>query len=131
MDPTSFTKAVLIHAAYQGAGAVCGGIAGDDGKPLPLDPTVQDAGLQKKGVLLYELAKIQYHAILRAFHDQSGVWPDPKVPAGAALDLPALLAKGIGLLGQLPKDASIGTILDLVTKLTGNVAAAKPGQELR
>ena len=40
MDPTTFNKAVLIHAAYQGAGAVCGGIAGDDGKPLPLDPTV-------------------------------------------------------------------------------------------
>ena len=131
MDPTALAKALLIQAAYQGAAAVCGGIAGDDGKPLPLDPAVQDPGFQKKGVLIYELAKIQYHAILRAFHDKSGIWPDPKLPPAASLDLPALLAKGIGLLGQLPKDASIGAIVDLIAKLAGGLAKPQPGQELK
>jgi len=126
MDPTSLAKALLIHAAYEGAAAVCAGIGGE----LPLDPTVQDAGLQKKGVLLYELAKIQYHAILRAFHDKSGIWPDPKLPTGPTVDLPALLAKGVGLLGQLPKDASVGGIIDLVSKLAGG-SPAQPGQELK
>jgi hypothetical protein len=91
-------KAILLHAAYQGAAAVCAGVAGKDG-PLPLDPTIQDAGLRDKGLLVYELAKVQYHALLRAFHDQSGVWPDPRV--ASTFDVPALLDQALKLLPQL------------------------------
>ena len=64
MDAHSLLKALLINAAYEGAGAVCGPLQVDDGKPLPIDPLVQDVGLQKKGVLVYEEAKIQYNALL-------------------------------------------------------------------
>jgi hypothetical protein len=110
----SLIKAILMHAAYQGASAVCGGIGQHDGKPLPLDPQVQDAGLQQKGVLVYELAKIQYHALHRALHDQSGVWPDPQV---SLIDLPALLSQGIDLLGKLPKEGTLGTILELIGRI--------------
>ena len=138
MDATSLVKALLINAAYEGAIAVCGPIQSDDGKPLPIDPLIQDVGLQKKGVLVYEVAKIQYNALLRAFHDHSGVWPDPKVPGdaspgGLSLNLPALVSQAIGLLAKLPTETPIGTIgqvLDLVSRL-GAVLPKQPGQELK
>lgn len=134
MDPTSLIKALLINAAYEGAGAVCGPLQTDDGKPLPIDPLVQDAGLQKKGVLVYEEAKIQYNALLRAFHDKSGIWPDPKVPADAstALDWPALITQAIALLGKLPRSTPIGTIGQFLDLLSIPAAApTQPGQELK
>ena len=57
-------KAQLIHAAYVGACAVCEPlISNPDGTQLKLDPLIQDVGLQQKGVLVYEEAKVQYHAM--------------------------------------------------------------------
>jgi hypothetical protein len=54
-----FVKALLIAAAYQGAAAVCEP-AGEPGASatggLPIDPLIQDAGLQNKGVMVYEEA---------------------------------------------------------------------------
>jgi hypothetical protein len=138
MDPTSLLKALLINAAYEGAVAVCGPLQVDEGKPLPIDPLIQDVGLQKKGVLVYEEAKVQYNALLRAFQDHSGVWPDPKVPADASVgsagpSWPALLSQGVGLLSKLPRETPIGTIgqvLDLIPKL-GTDLPKQPGQELK
>lgn len=73
-------KALLINAAYTGAVATCGSIEKtSSGHEITIDPTFGDAGVQAKGVMVYEQAKIQYHALLRAFHDKTGVWPDPKV----------------------------------------------------
>ena len=84
MDPVALLKALLIHAAYEGACAVCEPlIQNPDGKPIPIDPLIQDVGLQQKGVLVYEEAKVQYAAILRAFADKTGIWPDPVLPAGS------------------------------------------------
>lgn len=132
-------KALLINAAYEGAIAVCGPLQTDDGKPLTIDPLIQDVGLQKKGVLVYEEAKVQYNALLRAFEDHTGVWPDPKGPAGASAaggagsGLPALLAEGAGLLTKLPRETPIGTIgqlLDLIAKF-GAALPKQPGQELK
>jgi len=85
MDPVALLKALLIHAAYEGACAVCEPLLQNpDGKPIPIDPLIQDVGLQQKGVLVYEEAKVQYAAILRAFQDKTGIWPDPQLPAPSA-----------------------------------------------
>jgi hypothetical protein len=60
---------------------VCGPLTDADGAKVAIDPLVQDVALRKKGVLVYEEAKVQYAALLRAFEDKSGIWPDPKLPA--------------------------------------------------
>jgi hypothetical protein len=138
MDPVALLKALLINAAYQGASAVCTPLSADDGKPLGIDPLLQDVGLQKKGLLVYEEAKVQYSALLRAFHDHTGIWPDPKVSAATAagsVNLPGLVSQITGLLGKLPRETPIGTlgqVLDLLTKLGSGVLSvpSQPGQEL-
>jgi hypothetical protein len=72
MDPVSLLKALLIHAAYEGACAVCEPlISNPDGKQVAIDPLIQDVPLQQKGLLVYEEAKVQYAAILRV-HGRSG-----------------------------------------------------------
>lgn len=132
MDAPAFVKAILINAAYQGASAVCGPLQTDDGESLPIDPLLQDAGLQKKGLLVYEQAKVQYNALLRAFHDKTGIWPDPKVAADSGAGWTGIVSQAIGLLGQLPRDTPIGTIgqiLDLISIPRGT--AQQPGQELK
>ncbi|MBL8792906.1 MAG: hypothetical protein JNM56_03305 [Planctomycetia bacterium] len=134
MNAVALLKALLINAAYQGSTAVCAPLQVADGKPLPIDPFIQDAGLQKKGVLVYEEAKVQYHAILRAFHDQTGIWPDPKVASesGVAPSIPGLLAQAAGALARLPRETPVGTIgqlLDLLSKFNSE-APRQPGQEL-
>ncbi len=118
MDPSTLLKALLIHAAYQGATAVCEPlIQNPDGKPIPIDPLIQDVGLQQKGVLVYEEAKVQYAAILRAFQDKTGIWPDPQLP-------PATVTSG-----------STGSIVPGVLKAVSDVVSAAvptkpPGAEL-
>ena len=82
MDP-SIVKAMLLLAAYEGAVAVCGPLTDADGAKIEPDPLIQDAGLRKKGLCVYEEAKVQYAALVRAFEDKSGIWPDPNVPAKA------------------------------------------------
>jgi hypothetical protein len=77
---TQELKAILIHAAYTGAVAVCEPLIAEPGPvggTIPIDPLIQDTGLRAKGVLVYEEAKVQYAAILRALADQTGIWPDP------------------------------------------------------
>ena|SRR5437016_528509 len=99
MDPVALLKALLIHAAYEGACAVCEPLINNpDGTQVQIDPLIQDTGLKQKGLLVYEEAKVQYAAILRAFADKSGIWPDPVVaakpasgastPAGPAVKIP-------------------------------------------
>lgn len=136
MDTAALLKAILINAAYQGSAAVCQPLQIADGKPLPIDPLIQDAGLQKKGVLVYEEAKVQYNALLRAFHDRSGIWPDPQVASdattGGGFSWPALLSQVLGLLSRLPRETPIGTLgqlLDLLAKFQPD-APRQPGQEL-
>lgn len=134
MNAVALLKALLINAAYQGSTAVCAPLQVADGKPLPIDPLIQDAGLQKKGVLVYEEAKVQYHAILRAFHDQTGIWPDPKVASepGVAPSVSGLLGQAAGALARLPRETPVGTIgqlLDLLSKFNSE-APRQPGQEL-
>jgi hypothetical protein len=131
-----FIKALLINAAYQGASAVCEPI-GEPGASatgaatggLPIDPLIQDAGLQNKGVMVYEEAKIQYAAIIRAFEDQTGVWPDPKVtepqtsPAGPSAPPIVNVASLAGQLASavsaaLPANQTLASVADLVKVLT-------------
>jgi hypothetical protein len=83
-------KALLIHAAYTGAVAVCEPlIANPDGTTVQIDPLIKDIGLQQKDLLVYEVAKIHYAAILRAFADKTGIWPDPPTaPSGTGPSLP-------------------------------------------
>jgi hypothetical protein len=80
MTDIACLKAQLILAAYTGAAAVCEPLINEPGAPtpIPIDPLIQDAGLQAKGTLVYEEAKVQYAALLRAFQDETGIWPDPK-----------------------------------------------------
>ena len=92
MNPTGLIKALLIQAAYQGATAVCEPLTDADGAKLAIDPLIQDVALRKKGVLVYEEAKVQYAALLRAFEDQSGVWPNPKVQSGGPTPASAVKA---------------------------------------
>ncbi|HLJ96808.1 MAG TPA: hypothetical protein VKU02_26780 [Gemmataceae bacterium] len=72
-------KAILLNAAYEGAVAVLGPITDADGAKITPDPLIQDAGLRKKGLCVYEEAKVQYAALVRAFEDKTGIWPDPQV----------------------------------------------------
>ena len=114
MDPVALLKALLIHAAYEGACAVCEPlIQNPDGKPIPIDPLIQDVGLQQKGVLVYEEAKVQYAAILRAFQDKTGIWPDPQLPAPSAA--PATTA---------------GSVIKAVGDVVSAVVPKPPGSEL-
>src|SRR5713101_1909130 len=80
------TKALLIHAAYTGAVAVCEPlITNPDGTQVQIDPLIKDIGLQQKDLLVYEVAKIHYAAILRAFHDKTGIWADPILPTSPSV----------------------------------------------
>src|SRR5260370_39625618 len=96
MDPVALLKALLIHAAYEGACAVCEPlISNPDGTQVQIDPLIQDSGLKQKGLLVYEEAKVQYAAILRAFSDKTGIWSDPvgtAQPASGAATPPAAAA---------------------------------------
>jgi hypothetical protein len=132
MDNVALIKALLINAAATNATAVCENTAGGG---VPIDPLIQDTNLQGKGVMVYEEAKIQYAALLRAFHDKTGIWPDPKVAtdaAGAPAGIGGLLPQLLSLLGKVPIDTpitSIGSLIDLLTRI-GSAAPKKPGQEL-
>jgi hypothetical protein len=84
MDPNTI-KAILLLAAYEGAVAVCGPLTEAGGAKIEPDPLIQDAGLRKKGLCVYEEAKVQYAALVRAFEDKTGIWPDPKVNSVHAL----------------------------------------------
>jgi hypothetical protein len=135
MDPQALIKALLINAAYEGAIAVCAPLnQEDDGTPIKIDPLIQDAGLQKKGVLVYEEAKVQYNALLRAFQDKTGVWPDPQVSAAApaAPNVANLAGVLASVLKGLPPTSPIGTVGQLLALLSqaGASVPAMPGQEL-
>ena len=137
MNPVSLIKALLINAACQNATAVCANTAGTE---PAIDPLIQDTNLQGKGVMVYEEAKIQYAALLRAFQDQTGVWPDPQIPAGAGSGPTTALANianaATQVLSALPAStnlASVGGLLQAVSALvkTGNGApVAAPGSEI-
>lgn len=114
MSDTALIKAILINAAYQGASAVCGPLVhGTDGKEIALDPLVQDANLQSKGLLVYEEAKIQYAALLRAFQDKTGIWPDPSVPG---LDLAGIVAQ-LPTLAKTLSGANLAQLAPLASQL--------------
>src|SRR5438132_14418901 len=96
MDPVALLKALLIHAAYEGACAVCEPlIHNPDGTQVQIDPLIQDVGLKQKGLLVYEEAKVQYAAILRAFGDKTGIWPDPVLAAPKAADVVTKAAQAL------------------------------------
>src|ERR1700758_2969366 len=83
-------KAQLILAAYTGAVAVCEPlISNPDGTQVQIDPLIKDIGLKQKDLLVYEVAKIHYAAILRAFADKTGIWPDPVLPGAPHTGQPA------------------------------------------
>jgi len=137
MNETSLIKALLINAACQNATAVCANTAGSE---PPIDPLIQDTNLQGKGVMVYEEAKIQYAALLRAFQDQTGVWPDPQIAAGVQSGGSGALANiasaATQVLSALPAStnlASVGGLLQAISALvkTGNGApVAAPGSEI-
>ena len=136
MPAPELIKALLINAAATNAAAVCQNTTGGG---VPIDPLIQDTSLQGKGVMVYEECKIQYAALLRAFHDRTGIWPDPKVsetPAAPGLgvaNLAAFLPQVLAVLGKLPRElplpATLGGVLDLLGKL-GTDAPKQPGAEL-
>jgi hypothetical protein len=152
MSATDLIKALLINAAATNAAAVCENTSGGG---VPIDPLIQDTNLQGKGVMVYEEAKIQYAALLRAFQDKTGIWPDPKVsddqppaPAGQAArggpqatgapTLASLLPGLVQVLNSLPAGttlpASVGgatTVGALATLLQGlaGAAPAKPAPQ--
>ena len=127
-------KALLIHASYVGACAVCEPlITNPDGRQIALDPLIQDVGLQQKGVLVYEEAKVQYAAILRAFHDKTGIWPDPQVSSAPVTSVPQNAQEALGavqgILKALPATqatSAAGLILTLVQGLTQPQTPPKP-----
>lgn len=119
MDPVSFAKALLINAACTNAAAVC---QNTQGGGVPVDPLIQDTNLQGKGVMVYEEAKIQYAALLRAFQDKTGIWPDPQlpsVPANAPVPNLAALTTQFAPLAQelLPLLSTVPALAPLVGPL--------------
>jgi hypothetical protein len=137
MNSVSLIKALLINAACQNATAVCANTAGTE---PPIDPLIQDTNLQGKGVMVYEEAKIQYAALLRAFQDQTGVWPDPQLPAstpsqpGTALQ--AIAATATQVLSALPAGTNLASVGGLLQAISALVATSKgtqvaaPGSEI-
>jgi hypothetical protein len=115
-------KAMLILAAYQGAQASIGDIDTVDGTPVKPDSLVQDLGLQKKNVLVYEEAKIHYAAILRAFQDATGIWPAPQTTSSAGTALGALTSA----LAQLPAATPLNSVGALIQALGNLVNQAAP-----
>jgi hypothetical protein len=120
-------KALLIQAAYAGAAAVCQPLINNP----ELDPLIQDVGLQNKDVLVYEVAKIHYAAILKAFADKTGIWPDPAVPAGvSSLNAVATVNNALQqILGQLPPSSTlttVGALLQALSQIAGQAGQA-PG----
>jgi hypothetical protein len=84
---TAEIKGILMAAAYQASATELANAlpVGQDGKPLPVvaDPAIYDPGLRAKNLAVYENAKVHYAALLNAFGDQTGIWPDPSVPSPA------------------------------------------------
>lgn len=125
MDQTALIKALLINAACTQAAEALPDSAPVDAVPVILDSAVKDIGLQKRNVLIYETAKIHYAALVRAFEDKSGIWPDPKVPAGSvAVDVTAP-GVAVSVLADLAKGAAQGSPL---ASLTGQLLALLQGQ---
>jgi hypothetical protein len=128
MDNTSFVKALLINAACTNAAAVC---ENTQGGGVPIDPLIQDTNLQGKGVMVYEEAKIQYAALLRAFQDKSGVWPDPQVsstPTSIALPNVNQVASQLAPLASklLPILSAVPALAPVVGPLTALLGVAQP-----
>ncbi len=120
MDP-KFIKALLMQAAYTGACAVCEPlISNPDGTAVKLDSLVQDMGLQNKGVLVYEEAKIQYAVILKAFADQTGIWPDPVLPASSQASSPGVSVKAGNTQVQVTQNAIQAAIQTLLSQIPGS-----------
>ena len=123
-------KALLINAAYEGAVAVCGPLTDADGAKIEPDPLIQDAGLRKKGLCVYEEAKVQYAALLRAFEDKSGIWPDPKLtPASPGQTVPTSPPAG----AAAPALGGSAATIAGVAKAVGDVVSGivpNPGSEL-
>jgi hypothetical protein len=139
MDPQDLLKALFIHAAYTGAVAVCEPlISNPDGTQVKLDPLIQDLGLQNKGVLVYEEAKVQYAAILRAFSDKTGVWPDPTPTSAPVTTVPQNATEALtavqNILKALPSNqlsSAASAILGVVQGLAAQAAPpAPPGSDI-
>jgi len=130
MNDVQALKAQLIQTAYIGAVGVCGAILNDTTNPtgsLPIDALIQDQGLQAKGVMLYEEAKIQYAVLLKAFADKTGIWPDPilAAPAPATKTTPATTATTTPATGVQPTlQAALAALTALLTAATTNSANA-------
>ncbi len=130
------TKALLIHAAYTGAVAVCEPlITNPDGTQVQIDPLIKDIGLQQKDLLVYEVAKVHYAAILRAFADKSGIWPDPVV-SGSSSTTPTLPKTAQGLadyvqlaLKALPPNGVTTAVQLLLPLLNAVVMPATPPKQ--
>jgi hypothetical protein len=85
MDSSApLVKALLLNAAYVGAGDVFANVAAIDGTPVNADSGFTDPGVRKKAVAIFEEAKIQYAALVQAFQDKTGIFPDPTLPAAPA-----------------------------------------------
>jgi len=135
MDPVTLLKALLIHAAYEGACAVCEPlISNPDGTQVQIDPLIQDVGLKQKGLLVYEEAKVQYAAILRALADKTGIWPDPVLPAtkpagtssSPVAGAVAGAAKAIGAAVPTPGNEIANAVAGVAQAVAGAVAGAQP-----
>lgn len=122
-------KAQLMVAACVNAAASVGVAAGEDGK-LAVDPDILNPELRDKNLLVYETAKIHYAALLRGFHDQSGVWPDPKLSAGSESGVTAepgklvdgLLALGAPKLVESLTPTAIQALQALIAAIPGALA---------
>jgi hypothetical protein len=81
MDSLALVKALLLNAAYVGAGDVFANVTTIDGTPVNADSGFTDPGVRKKAVAIFEEAKIQYAALIQAFQDKTGIFPDPALPS--------------------------------------------------
>ena len=115
MDSSALVKAVLLNAAYVGAGDVFANITTIDGTPVNADSGFSDPGVRKKAVAIFEEAKIQYAALIQAFQDKTSIFPDPALPTTSATGAAASTAP-----------PSSGVTLANAAQLVSQILAAIP-----
>jgi hypothetical protein len=115
LEKATFIDSCLRAAAQTVAAQVAANGGMIDGVKVGCTSKITDPGQQAMNILVYETAKVLYWAGIAAFHDESGVWPDPQEPVKTTPTAPA--STPAAPVSQIPSVAAglTGAIVKAVT----------------